>query len=42
MPIEVQTRIKVFNQEEYHALNRRALGVVFEFRTLSNPWSLNA
>ena len=30
MPIEVQTPIKVFNQEEYHALNRRVLRVVFD------------
>ena len=30
MPIEVQTRIRVLDQEEYHALNRRVLGVVFE------------
>ena len=29
MPIQVQTEIKVFNQEEYHALNRRLLGVAF-------------
>jgi GxxExxY protein len=30
MPIEVQTGIRVFDQEEYHALNRKVLGVVFE------------
>jgi GxxExxY protein len=30
MPIQVQTPIKVFDQEEYHALNRRVLRVVFD------------
>jgi len=30
MPIEPQTEIKVFNQEEFHALDRRVLGVIFE------------
>ena len=30
MPIEVQTKIRVFDQEEYHALNRRILGVIFD------------
>lgn len=30
MPIQVQTPIKVFDQEEYHALNRSILRVVFD------------
>lgn len=30
MPIEVQTQIKIFNQEEYHALNRQVLRIVFD------------
>ncbi len=30
MPIEVQTPIKLFNQEEYHGLNRRVMRVVFD------------
>jgi GxxExxY protein len=30
MPIEVHTQIKVFNQEDYHALNRRVLRIVFD------------
>jgi hypothetical protein len=30
MPIQVQTAIKVFGQEDYHALNRRVLRVVFD------------
>ncbi len=30
MPIEPQTEIRVFNQEEFHALDRRVLGVIFE------------
>jgi GxxExxY protein len=29
MPIEVQTEIRVFDQEEFHALDRRIMGVVF-------------
>lgn len=30
MPIEVSTTIKIFNQEEFHALDRQVMGVVFE------------
>ena len=30
MPIQVDTPIKVFNQEEYHALNHRVLRIVFD------------
>jgi GxxExxY protein len=30
MPIQVQTQIKVFTQEEYHALNRQVLRVIFD------------
>jgi len=30
MPIEPQTEIRVFNQEAFHTLDRRVLGVIFE------------
>lgn len=30
MPIEVSTRIQAYEQEEFHALDRRIMGVVFE------------
>jgi len=30
MPIEVSTRIQAYDQEEFHALDRRIMGVVFE------------
>lgn len=30
MPIEVSTEIKVYDQEEFHALDRRVMGVVFD------------
>lgn len=30
MPIEVQTAVQLFNKEQYHALNRRVLGFIFE------------
>ncbi len=30
MPIEVSARIQVYEQEEFHALDRRIMGVVFE------------
>lgn len=32
MPIEVSTRIQTFDQEEFHALDRRIIGVVFDVR----------
>ena len=30
MPIEVKTEIRVFDQEQFHALDRRVMGVVFD------------
>ena len=30
MPIEVATEIRVFNQEEFHALDRKLMGIVFD------------
>jgi len=30
MPIEISTEIRVFDQEEFHALDRRIMGVVFD------------
>ena len=30
MPIEVSAGIQVYDQEEFHALDRRIMGVVFE------------
>ena len=30
MPIQIQSHVKVFDQEEYHAFNRRVLKVVFD------------
>src|SRR5439155_20791059 len=30
MPIEVSTAIQVFDQEEFHTLDRRIMGVVFD------------
>lgn len=30
MPIEVQTEIRVFNQEEFHALDRKLMRIVFD------------
>ena len=38
MPIEIDSEIRIFSEEEFHALAHRVMGVVFdiEFRTLEN------
>ena len=30
MPIEVNTQLRIFNQEEFHALDYRVMGIIFK------------